>query len=112
MSTQFSSFHNKNVSFCSSTNDVFDSEDEQEKTEGRVPKSTGLPPTADPGVLTSFKSAEEAGATQPELFRPVPVCPAIVQPELDIEVSVVLPAGLQRGLICQQGAHIQKNLLF
>lgn len=104
MNTQFSNFHYKNVSFSSSTNDVFDSEDEQEKTEGGVPKTAGLPPTEDPGVLT--------GATQPELFRPVPVCPAIVQPELDIEVSVVLPAGLQRGLICQQGAHIHKIVLF
>lgn len=92
-------------------NDVFDSEDEQEKTEGRVAETAGLTPTAGPGVLTTVNSAEDAGATRPELFRPVPVTPAIVQPELDIEVSVVLPAGLQRGLIFLPagGAHSQKR---
>lgn len=39
-------------------------------------------------VITNHLSAEEAGAAQPGLFRPVPVCPVIVQPELDLEVSL------------------------
>ncbi|TNM86751.1 hypothetical protein fugu_006981 [Takifugu bimaculatus] len=46
-----------------SMNDEFDSEDEQEK------------------------AGEEAGAAQSGLFRPVPVCPVIIQPELDLETG-------------------------
>lgn len=36
VNSQSSSFYNKDASFCSSMNDGFDSEDEQEKTEGTV----------------------------------------------------------------------------
>ncbi|XP_029689370.1 protein phosphatase 1 regulatory subunit 3A isoform X2 [Takifugu rubripes] len=46
-----------------SMNDEFDSEDDQEK------------------------AGEEAGAAQSGLFRPVPVCPVIIHPELDLETG-------------------------
>lgn len=79
-------------------NDEFDSEDEQEKAGGTV----GTQGMGDHPFLflhysgslcndinsINYLSAEEAGAAQSGLFRPVPVCPVIIQPELDLEVRL------------------------
>lgn len=75
-------------------NDDSDSEDEWEKSGGTVsPDASERSQFSQPrwvsGVIAGFESAEEAGGAQPRLFRPVPVCPAIVQPELDIEVRLI-----------------------
>lgn len=71
-------------------------------------KVTVFTTTVDRGVFTSLESAEEAGATQPGLFRPVPVCPVIVQPELDIEVRLLLSTGAAGS---PAGAHVYKKEL-